>query len=944
MAVFGMRTGGILAVRRTTLTTTSQIILCAVFAFAWCFSAEAGTVATRVLGQPDFTHGAPNTLSAGSLNFPGNHGSGAVAVDVVNNHVYVADTGNNRVLGWESISALTTGKFPDIVIGQVDFESSVAGTSSTTLSSPNGIAVDSAGNVYVADTGNSRVLMFPDPFTSFTKDGQFSNFEATVVLGQVGNFTSGSCDVDTSSPDSETICSPQGVAVDSDNNVWVADTGNNRVVEYNGPVTADSFFEDLVFGQLGSFTSKTANNGGISKNSLNQPNGVAVDGHGNLYVADSSNNRVLEFNTPLSVTAIAGSGDTTADEVWGQAGSFTTSSCASESASTLCLPTKVAVDGSDNLYIGDTQDNRALMFNESNPPTNVSANVVLGQTSATTNTCLAPPTASSLCFPNGVAASSSGNLFVADGADNRVVEYTAPLASGAAAAIALGQTDLIHKNQNVVNASSLDNPAQIAFDPSTGGLYVADTVNNRILGWRSAADFTNFEPAALVLGQPDFQSNEIDRTGTVGANGFSAPSGVAVDGNGNLYVSDFVNSRVLEFNAPFAACAGVFPCVGGSSNLIFGQTSATSSECDQGGANPTASTLCEPRQLAVDKFNNLWVADNNNSRVLEYYTPLTTTSVAGSGDTTADFVLGQGAAGDSFTTGSCETISATSLCSPTGVAVDQSGNIWVGDSANNRVLEYNETVTATIPAANATADTVFGENGSFTSSSPPNTGPNSLDGPQGVIVDSNGNLFVADVGTNRVLEFFSPLAVTATPGSGDTTADVVFGQGGDFVAGVGAGSAPSNETLDLALSVMVDASNSLYISDQGANRILAYPLPYNPPGAIKLPPPSGVLEVRPTSLRFEATAIGESRTREVKLENAGSTQIAIGTLSAAGDFVLDQNCSAILLPGQTCTVRVTFAPMVKGRRGGMLYVNDNADGAPHLVHIVGHATARRRRK
>ncbi len=198
------------------------------------------------------------------------------------------------------------------------------------------------------------------------------------------------------------------------------------------------------------------------------------------------------------------------------------------------------MDLSDDLYIGDTSDNRALMFNESNPPTNVTANVLLGQASATTNTCLAPPTASSLCFPNGVSTAPSGNLFVADGGDNRVLEYGVPLTSGAAAVIALGQTDFVHKNQNVVTAASLDAPEQIALDPSTGGLYVADAVNNRILGWRSAADFTNFEPAALVIGQPDFQSNAIDRTGSVGANGFSTPSGVAVDGNGNLYVSDFV--------------------------------------------------------------------------------------------------------------------------------------------------------------------------------------------------------------------------------------------------------------------------------------------------------------------------------------------------------------------------------------------------------------------
>ncbi|HEV8066723.1 MAG TPA: hypothetical protein VGP76_03235 [Planctomycetaceae bacterium] len=107
----------------------------------WTGTAGAGITATRVLGQPDFTHNATNTLSAGSLNFPGNHGSGAVVVDEMNDHVYVADTGNNRVLGWQSISALTTGKFPDIVIGQLDFESAVAGTSPTNLSSPNGVAV-----------------------------------------------------------------------------------------------------------------------------------------------------------------------------------------------------------------------------------------------------------------------------------------------------------------------------------------------------------------------------------------------------------------------------------------------------------------------------------------------------------------------------------------------------------------------------------------------------------------------------------------------------------------------------------------------------------------------------------------------------------------------------------------------------------------------------------
>ncbi|MGD0120172.1 MAG: choice-of-anchor D domain-containing protein [Candidatus Binatus sp.] len=143
---------------------------------------------------------------------------------------------------------------------------------------------------------------------------------------------------------------------------------------------------------------------------------------------------------------------------------------------------------------------------------------------------------------------------------------------------------------------------------------------------------------------------------------------------------------------------------------------------------------------------------------------------------------------------------------------------------------------------------------------------------------------------------------------------------------------------------MVDGSNALYISDTNNSRILAYPTPYKPPGTEDTPPPAGVLSVSAASLRFDATAVGKSRTREVTLSNAGATQIALGALSAAGDFVLSEDCGAILLPGQTCTVRVTFAPTVKGRRGGMFYVNDNANGAPHLVRLVGHATARRRHR
>jgi hypothetical protein len=129
---------------------------------------------------------------------------------------------------------------------------------------------------------------------------------------------------------------------------------------------------------------------------------------------------------------------------------------------------------------------------------------------------------------------------------------------------------------------------------------------------------------------------------------------------------------------------------------VFGQGgSFTSNTCNLGGVS--ASSLCRPIGV-FDAAGNLYVADENNHRVLEYDTPLTT-------DTVADRVFGQGG---SFTTGTCG-ISASGLCNPSGVAVDAAGNLYVADANNSRVLEYNSPLTSQV------ANRVFGQGGSFTS-------------------------------------------------------------------------------------------------------------------------------------------------------------------------------------------------------------------------------------
>src|SRR5208282_3715094 len=176
-----------------------------------------------------------------------------------------------------------------------------SGVNASSLCNPSGVAVDASGDLYVADNGNSRVLEYNTPLTT--------GASANMVFGQGGSFTSTGCNFrpKQGTPTPSNLCNPYGVAIDSADNLWVADNSNNRVLEYNTPVTTHLTAADAVFGQNDSFTSGGCNLGGASASpaSLCGPSGAVVDPGGNLYVADTTNNRVLKYQliTSMSVTA-----------------------------------------------------------------------------------------------------------------------------------------------------------------------------------------------------------------------------------------------------------------------------------------------------------------------------------------------------------------------------------------------------------------------------------------------------------------------------------------------------------------------------------------------------------------------------------------------------------------------------------------------------------------
>lgn len=329
--------------------------LAAVAAAASRPCAAGDTNADLVAGQLSFSVNMPNFTDALGLLFPA-----GVALDNSSTppHLYVADQNNNRVLGWRDAQNFVNGAAADLVIGEPDFFTVVPPVtggrqlcppaSTANLCFPRGVAVDSIGNLYVADTSNNRVLEYNTPFTTGTV--------ADRVFGQRGSFTTNTCNRHLIAADS--LCGPVRVALDASGNLYVSDSGNNRVLEYNAPLTGGDT-ADLVFGQLGSFSTGTCNKGGLGAASLCAPTGVAIDAGGNVYVADTANSRVLKYITPLITK------NTTADVVLGQP-TFSAGGCnqgaSSPSAATSCQPQNVATDSGANLYVSDAGNSRVLEY------------------------------------------------------------------------------------------------------------------------------------------------------------------------------------------------------------------------------------------------------------------------------------------------------------------------------------------------------------------------------------------------------------------------------------------------------------------------------------------------------------------------------------------------------------------------------------------------------
>jgi sugar lactone lactonase YvrE len=506
------------------------------------------------------------------------------------------------------------------------------GSGNGQFSFPAGVATNSAGDVYVVDSGNNRVQKFTSVGTFLIQWGSSGNGN-----GQFDN--------------------PIGVAVDAAGNVYVADLGNHRIQKFTG---AGAYLT-----QWGSY--------GAGSGEFSYPVSVTTNAAGDVYVGDSSH-RIQKFTGAgayLTQWGSFGSGD----------GQFKN-------------PTGLATDAAGNVYVADRLNNRIQKF--------TGDGAYLAQWGSVG--CAS----GHFRGPCGVAIDAAGDIYVAEVDNNRIQKFT-------------GAGDYLMQWGSPGNGDGQFSGAFGVATDGAGHVYVVDQFNHRVQKFDPASIPAAKRPPLLVL--------EWGSSGS-GPGQFSRPFGVATDPSGNVYVVDQGNSRVQKFTD-----AGVFTTEWGSAGSGNGQ-------------------FLNPLGIATDGSSNVYVADFFNRRIEKFTsdgTFITKWNIAGlptdivvdpnnvvyvtdyENDRIQKFTTGGALLGTWGVSGS----SPGQIDGPQGIGLDSSGNVYITEFFNNRVQAFT---------SGGVSLTVWGAFGS---------GDGQFNAPVGIDTDADGNVYVVDSYNNRVQKFTS---------------------------------------------------------------------------------------------------------------------------------------------------------------------------------------------
>jgi streptogramin lyase/Ca2+-binding RTX toxin-like protein len=666
-------------------------------AFGLCLVLVAGLAPATASAVPTPTHLA---TFGGSSSGPGHLSAPSGVARDSEGDLWVADTAHHRIQQFDS-----EGEFLSQFGGK--------GRSDGALFVPTDVAVDSDGDIWVADAGNDRVQEFSD-------EGQF--------IQQFGGTGIGNGQFD----------DPRSIHVDSEGGVWVADSGNDRVQRFDD--------EGEYLGQFGGT--------GSGNGQFDEPQGIAIDGEGDVWVADTGNDRIQQIDPEgeyISQFGVSGSGN-------GQ----------------LQAPRAIAVDSEGDVWVADTGNNRVQRF--------TAAGSYVSQFGGT------GPGNGQFSEPRGIDV-DSGGLAVGDAGNDRVQEFDSE------------EGFVRHFGGSSSGAGHLSAPEGVAAD-AQGDVWVADTAHNRI---------QQFDPDGEFLSQFGGKG--------AGPGALSSPAGVAVDSEGDVWVADSGNDRVQEFSAGGQFIQQFGSTGSGNGQLKDPQAIAIDAQGDVwvvdsgndrvqqlddegeyisqfGSTGSGAGQFDSPQGLTVDNEGDVWVADTGNDRIQRF-------SAAGE-------FLGQfGASGEG----------EERLREPQGVAVEPEGFVWVADTGNNRMKAFfpegeylfgrggtgsgEEEFSAPRGIAIDGEDIWIADTGNdraqgllggpavhFGGSA---SGLGHLSAPEAIAKDSEGNFWVADTAKDRIQQF-------------DSEGEFVY-----YLGGSGHGEGALAEPADVA----VDPEGDIWIADTG---------------------------------------------------------------------------------------------------------------------------------
>jgi sugar lactone lactonase YvrE len=729
------------------------------------------------------------------------------------------------------------------------------------FNSPTAVALDAAGNLYIADTGNNVIrkifpAQVPIPFFNFNDDGWETGL-APVVSTVAGNGVSGYSG-DGSAATSAQLNQPSGVAVDAFGDLYIADTGNNviRKVTPSGVIT--TIAGDNSAGYFGDGASAVSAQ-------LNAPTGLALDGIGDLYIADTGNHVVRMVTPGGTISTVAGNGNP------GFAGDG-----ASALTAELHSPASVALDSFSNLYIADTGNQRVRMVTRAGIVYTVAGDGIPGYAGDG-----GPAATAELNMPFGVAALPGGNLYIADGANNVVREVffgSRPTVSVPDFSLTPGS----YTGVQYVTLSDATPGAVVHFtaDGSTptansqiasfpiylGGKATIEAIGVLPGSWNSPLASATYTIAVPVAPAPTFSPAPGSFNGPVAVTLTDVAPLAAIhytlDGSAPLTSSPLYTGPITVSPSNSAIVIKAIATAPGYAKSPTAVAQYTVLPI----APLTPTPVISPNDTAQESFNppygdQLTVTDADPSALIFYTTDGSTPSqnstqyngpffpldqwnsypwvvtisaiaispgkqpsainaqIYSGNPPTVSTIAGTGASG--YTGDGGPALSAT-MSYPTGLVMDPQGNLYVADTGNDVIRKFTP---------GGSISTYAGGGTSRADGVPALTA--SLNSPHGLALDTAGNLYIADTGNNVIRKVTPSGNIYRVAGNGSGPIPVgkipigtypnspdIYGFGVMTIGGYSGDGVPATSTsLAQPWGVAVDAAGNIYIADTQNQRV-----------------------------------------------------------------------------------------------------------------------------